>query len=113
MRTKSCCLLSDKGTTPKPEPRQIAKRCHAAEEEGEEEGLVGRLLSGDDAGGQDLKQRASETPYRDRRVQLKVSIGDNDTRILVRHDGPGRLTRMRPAPGTPESFELEFSIGAR
>ena len=42
---------------------------------------------------------------------MKVSVGDNDTRILVSHNGPGRMIRMTPAPGTPESFELEQCRG--
>ncbi len=73
--------------------------------------FVSRLLSGDPSGAEALKQRASQTPYRDRTVDLKVSVGKADTRILVSHSGPGRLVRLTPAPGTPESFELEQCRG--
>lgn len=45
------------------------------------------------------------------KVRLVVSVGVQDTRILVTHDGPGAMTRTSPAPGTPESFELEDCRG--
>lgn len=77
----------------------------------DEETLVSRMLSGEVSGKAEMRQRANEKMYQDRYVQLKVSIGDHDTRVLVSHNGPGRLTRMTPAPGTPESFELEQCRG--
>ncbi|MCG8649075.1 MAG: response regulator [Pirellulales bacterium] len=77
----------------------------------ENEEAVKRLLSGDLAGSQDVHDRAEAEPYCQRKVELKVSVGQGDTRILVSHEGPGRLTRMTPAPGTPESFELEQCRG--
>ncbi|MFK8112722.1 MAG: response regulator [Rubripirellula sp.] len=72
---------------------------------------VTRLLSGEDSGIHDLNARAAEEPFAKRSVSLKVSIDQADTRVLVSHSGPGRLTRMSPAPGTPESFELEQCRG--
>ncbi|MGB7346730.1 MAG: response regulator [Pirellulaceae bacterium] len=45
------------------------------------------------------------------KVRLVVSVGVQDTRILISHDGPGAMTRTSPAPGTPESFELEDCRG--
>lgn len=77
----------------------------------DEETLITRMLSGEESGQDDMRDRANEKIYRDRFVELKVSIGDDDTRVLVSHNGPGRLTRMIPAPGTPESFELEQCRG--
>ena len=77
----------------------------------DEETLLSRMLSGESSGHQEMRERANEGLYRDRTVSLKVSIGEDDTRILVSHTGPGRLTRMIPAPGTPESFELEQCRG--
>ena len=77
----------------------------------DEDVFISRLLSGDPSGAEALKKRASQTPYRDRTVDLKVSVGKSDTRILVSHSGPGRLVRLTPAPGTPESFELEQCRG--
>jgi CheY-like chemotaxis protein len=86
--------------------------CYGNLEFSDEEGtLVSRLLSGDPTGEEDLNRRAQESPYRDRLVHLKVAVGSTDTRILVSHTGPGCLTRMTPAPGTPESFELEQCRG--
>ncbi len=72
---------------------------------------VGRMLAGDESGEIDLRGRAGAAPFCDRRVELKVSIAQNDTRVLVSHEGPGSMARMLPAPGTPESFELEQCRG--
>ncbi len=85
--------------------------CYGNLEVKDEDTFVSRLLSGDPTGAQDLRKRASKPPYCDRTVDLKVSVGSSDTRILVSHSGPGRLTRLTPAPGTPESFELEQCRG--
>jgi hypothetical protein len=85
--------------------------CYGNLEIKDEDTVVGRLLSGDESGQTDLMSRADAAPYCDRKVQVKVSVGDGDTRVLVSHDGPGRLTRLTPAPGTPESFELEQCRG--
>ncbi|MGI9474328.1 MAG: response regulator [Rubripirellula sp.] len=85
--------------------------CYGNLELKDEDTFVSRMLSGDESGGAELKNRADEPPYCNRRVELKVSVGDKDTRLLIAHDGPGRMTRMTPAPGTPESFELEQCRG--
>ena len=85
--------------------------CYGNLEVKDEETFVSSLLAGEESGELDWKNRANQAPYCERSVQLKVSVGDNDTRILVSHDGPGRMTRMTPAPGTPESFELEQCRG--
>lgn len=77
----------------------------------DEETLVHRMLAGETGGQDEMRDRANEELYRDREVTLKVSVGDEDTRVLVSHTGPGRMTRMTPAPGTPESFELEQCRG--
>ncbi|TWU43839.1 Luminescence regulatory protein LuxO [Novipirellula aureliae] len=60
---------------------------------------------------QELTELAQTHPYRKRFVHLKVSVGEDDTRISVAHDGPGRIARFHPAPGTAESFELEQCRG--
>lgn len=75
------------------------------------EDIVARLLSGDATGLADLRQRASEPAYRNLAVTLRISISQADTRISINHSGKGRATRMTPAPGTPESFELEQCRG--
>lgn len=85
--------------------------CYGNLEVKDNETFVSRLLAGDPSGEVDLNSRAETAPYCDLGVQLKVSVGDDDTRLLVSHDGEGRLTRMTPAPGTPESFELEQCRG--
>lgn len=85
--------------------------CYGNLEVKDDETFVDRLLSGDESGRVELRERSDAAPYCERSVQLKVSVGDDDTRILVSHDGPGRMTRMTPAPGTPESFELEQCRG--
>jgi CheY-like chemotaxis protein len=85
--------------------------CYGNLEVEDDDTFVSRLLAGDPSGEADLDSRSETAPYRDLEVQLKVSVGDDDTRILVSHDGNGRLTRMTPAPGTPESFELEQCRG--
>jgi CheY-like chemotaxis protein len=85
--------------------------CYGNLEVDDEDTAVSRMLSGDESGVFDLRDRADSPPYCDRRVELKISVGLNDTRVLVSHDGPGRMTRMTPAPGTPESFELEQCRG--
>lgn len=84
--------------------------CYGNLEIKDEDTVVG-LLSGDQRGADEMTSRAESPPYCERKVELKVSVGDGDTRILVSHDGPGRLTRLTPAPGTPESFELEQCRG--
>jgi CheY-like chemotaxis protein len=73
--------------------------------------FVSRLLAGEEGGEVEWNDRASSAPYCQRSVQMNVSVGDTDTRIQVSHDGPGRMTRLLPAPGTPESFELEQCRG--
>ncbi len=45
------------------------------------------------------------------KVRLVVSVGLEDTRISVAHEGPGAMCRTTPAPGTPGSFELEDCRG--
>ncbi len=45
------------------------------------------------------------------KVRLVVSVGIEDTRISVAHEGPGASCRSTPAPGTPGSFELEDCRG--
>ncbi len=54
-------------------------------------------------------ERVAETvPHK---ARLVVSVGIEDTRISVAHDGPGASCRTTPAPGTPGSFELEDCRG--
>ena len=50
-------------------------------------------------------------PETDEQVQLVVSVGTQDLRFSVSHDGLGRIARVSPAPGTPQSFELEDCRG--
>lgn len=85
--------------------------CFGNLELSEEEALITRILSGEESGHQELLELANQAAYRDRHVSLKVSIGEHDTRVLVSHNGLGRSMRTIPAPGTPESFELEQCRG--
>ncbi len=85
--------------------------CYGNLELQDEDTVVSRMLAGEQSGKDDLRGRADSQPYAERKVELKISVGNDDTRVLVSHDGPGRMTRMTPAPGTPESFELEQCRG--
>ncbi|TWU56923.1 Regulatory protein LuxO [Rubripirellula tenax] len=75
------------------------------------ETLLSRLLAGDETGVQEMAERAAKPEYARRTVELRFSVGEHDTRIQVSQTGRGRVTRMTPAPGTPESFELEQCRG--
>ncbi len=77
----------------------------------DEDPIIASAMGGNAESCRDLIERASSTAYRKRSVHLKVSVGESDTRISVSHDGNGRLARFSPAPGTPESFELEQCRG--
>ena len=77
----------------------------------EEDETLGRAISGERESWQAIAEKARLAPYRKRAVHLKVSVGEDDTRISVEHDGPGRIARFSPAPGTPESFEREQCRG--
>tara|TARA_B110000495_G_scaffold194329_1_gene200602 strand:- start:841 stop:1764 length:924 start_codon:yes stop_codon:yes gene_type:complete len=85
--------------------------CYGNLEIKDEDTFVSRLLTGDKSGNEELRERANREPYCSRKVRLKVSVGATDTRFLISHDGPGRMTRLTPAPGTAESFELEQCRG--
>ena len=69
------------------------------------------MFAGEQADKNELRERAAQKPYCDRKVLLKVSVSTADTRFFISHDGPGRMTRLTPAPGTSESFELEQCRG--
>ena len=55
--------------------------------------------------------RGEEAAETEHKVRLVVSVGPQDLRFSVAHDGPGKITRTNPAPGTPQSFELEDCRG--
>ena len=56
--------------------------------------------------------RGNVVPERvEHKVRLVVSVGVEDTRISVAHEGPAAMCRTTPAPGTPGSFELEDCRG--
>ena len=68
-------------------------------------------LRGDEQKVQELisgQQTAAECSHK---VRLVLSVGPSDVRVSVAHDGPGTMTRTTPAPGTPESFDLEDCRG--
>ncbi|TWU35972.1 response regulator [Novipirellula artificiosorum] len=77
----------------------------------DEDPRIAGYIAGDPACRQALTEQAESPAFRKRFVHLKVSVGKADTRISVSHDGPGRIARFNPAPGTPESFELEQCRG--
>ncbi|QDT13522.1 response regulator [Planctomycetes bacterium K23_9] len=74
--------------------------CYGNLEMREDEEAIYRLMRGE--------VKPADVPHK---VRLVVSVGVQDTRVLVTHDGPGAMTRTSPAPGTPESFELEDCRG--
>ena len=85
--------------------------CYGNLEIKDEDPVVSRMFEGDECNNDEIRERASQKPYCDRRVLLKVSVSADDTRFFISHDGPGRLTRLTPAPGTSESFEIEQCRG--
>lgn len=85
--------------------------CYGNLEIKDEDTVVSRMFSGDQSEHDELRERAVQKPYCDRKVVLKVSVSKVDTRFFISHDGPGRMTRLTPAPGTSESFEIEQCRG--
>lgn len=85
--------------------------CYGNLEIKEEDPAVSRMFTEDSRNNDEVRDRAAVHPYRDRKVQLRVSVSTVDTRFFISHDGPGRLTRLTPAPGTAESFEIEQCRG--
>ena len=85
--------------------------CYGNLEIKEEDPVVSRMFTEDSRNNDEVRDRAAVHPYRDRKVQLRVSVSTVDTRFFISHDGPGRLTRLTPAPGTAESFEIEQCRG--
>jgi CheY-like chemotaxis protein len=85
--------------------------CYGNLELTDEDERVASLLTGDERSDAALVDQFGDSPYANRVVRLKVSVDRSDTRISVSHEGHGRLVRMRPAPGTPASFELEQCRG--
>ena len=72
--------------------------CFGNLEIADDESLLSRFLSEGESATRELDHRASESTYRDRRVYLTVSVADDDTRIQVAHDGPGKLIQSAPLP---------------
>ncbi|MAI73041.1 MAG: hypothetical protein CMM01_19340 [Rhodopirellula sp.] len=85
--------------------------CYGNLEIKDEDPVVSRMFAGDECKNDELRERAVHEPYCERKVHLRVSVSTVDTRFLISHDGPGRLTRLTPAPGTSESFEIEQCRG--
>ncbi len=85
--------------------------CYGNLEIKDEDTVVSRMFAGDECNNDELRKRATQKPYSDRKVLLRVSVSTVDTRFFISHDGPGRLTRLTPAPGTSESFEIEQCRG--
>ncbi|TWU57976.1 ATP-binding response regulator [Rubripirellula reticaptiva] len=77
----------------------------------DDETLLSRWLGNEETGIQEMAERTASKEYAGQTVELKFSVGTDDTRIQVSQSGRGRVTRMTPAPGTPESFELEQCRG--
>lgn len=85
--------------------------CYGNLEITDEDSAVSRMFAGDEGSNGEFRDRAAHKPYCDRKVKLRVSVSTVDTRFFISHDGPGRLTRLTPAPGTAESFEIEQCRG--
>ena len=85
--------------------------CYGNLEIKDEDPVVSRMFAVDSRGHHELRERATQKPYCDRKVLLKVSVSKADTRFSISHEGPGLMTRLTPAPGTSDSFELEQCRG--
>ncbi len=85
--------------------------CYGNLEIKDEDPVVSRMFAVDSPDHHELRERATQKPYCDRKVLLKVSVSKADTRFSISHEGPGLMTRLTPAPGTSDSFELEQCRG--
>lgn len=85
--------------------------CYGNLEIKDEDPAADRMFDGNECNDDELRERAAQKPFCDRKVLLRVSVSTADTRFFISHDGPGRLTRLTPAPGTSESFEIEQCRG--
>ncbi|TWT82164.1 Luminescence regulatory protein LuxO [Planctomycetes bacterium CA13] len=85
--------------------------CYGNLELQDEDPRIAEAIAGNESSRGELIEHAKSPTFSKRHVHLKVSVGDCDTRISVAHDGPGRLARFHPAPGTAESFEVEQCRG--
>lgn len=85
--------------------------CYGNLEIKDEDPVVSRMFAVDSPDHHELRERATQKPYCDRKVLLKVSVSKVDTRFSISHEGPGLMTRLTPAPGTSDSFELEQCRG--
>jgi CheY-like chemotaxis protein len=62
--------------------------------------------------GEDLvKSRRKQTPFRERRVAVQISMGQDEARIVVRDQGPGFDPASVPAAGQPGSLDPDSGRG--
>ena len=81
--------------------------CYGNLELGDDDERVQRVLMDDSSTYKDSAAGEKESSASELEVTVRVSIETHDTRIAIRHTGRGRAARLSPAPGTPESFEVE------
>jgi hypothetical protein len=58
-----------------------------------------------------VEQRLSQSPYRDRKVELDVTMSADEARFVIRDQGPGFDVSMSPGRGDPEMLESEGGHG--
>ena len=85
--------------------------CYGNLEIKDEDPVVSRMFAVDSPHHHELRERAKQKPYCNRKVLLKVSVSNADTRFSISHEGPGLMARLTPAPATSDSFEIEQCRG--
>lgn len=58
-----------------------------------------------------VQRRSGQSPYRDRRVHIDVSITRDEARLVIRDDGEGFDTSAIPAPRSPEAMQPNVGRG--
>ncbi len=58
-----------------------------------------------------IQRRSEQSPYRDRRVYVDVSITKEEARMLIRDEGDGFDTSAIPAPRSPEAMQPNVGRG--
>ncbi len=58
-----------------------------------------------------VEQRLDQTPYRNRRVHLQVSMSPELAKFVIRDEGRGFDTSRVPKPGDPDALAMEGGHG--
>ena len=81
--------------------------CFGNLEFADDDELLNHVLAEEPSSPQTFAEKTKGRSTTNLEVTVKVSIGEHDTRVGIRHAGRGPTARLTPAPGTPESFEVE------